>query len=114
METCTGGVPQNAGTTTTIAPVDYCTCAITCLVAQVPYDDKAKESVPSYNGPSYVTLNNELANDASKLDTLPDSVKNAIQACRSEKVTTGSTPGSTPGTTAATTPGSTPGTNAPA
>jgi hypothetical protein len=119
METCTGGVPPIDGTTTTIAPTDYCTCAYGVFVAQVPYDDKAKESVPGYSGPSYVTLNSELQNDANKLDTLPDPVKAALKACRGENVTSGSTPpGSTPGTTVAGTPGTaagtTPGTNPPA
>jgi hypothetical protein len=115
METCTGGVPENQGTTTTIAPSNYCTCAYAVFVAQVPYDDKAKESVPNYNGPSYVTLNTDLQKDAGKLDTLPDSVKNAIQACKSENVTSGSVPpGSAPGTTVAGSTGTTPGTTPPA
>lgn len=111
METCTGGVPPTDGTTTTIAPANYCTCAYGVFVAQVPYDDKAKESVPGYNGPSYVTLNNELQKDANQLDKLPDSVKQSIQACKGENATTGSTPpGSTPGTTVAGATGTAPGT----
>lgn len=124
VDFCTGGVIPVESTTTTIASSTFCQCAYTVFKDNVPYNDDDKKT--RFSGkypddkPTFITLNNELKDDAGKIDQLPDDVKGKLNACpkTQENVTAGSIPnGTTPpgtvpaatgSTVASTTSGSTP------
>ena len=122
LNACTGGVIAVDGvTTTSIAGNRYCGCAYQAFVDNVPYnDDDRTNRLKDYpqDKPTFFALNNDLKDDANKIDQLSDDVKNKLKACSrsGEDVTGGSVPNGTtpPGTSPrGTTPGS-PGTTAPA
>ena len=85
IATCTGNIP-NASTTTKIASEGECKCNYDVFVAQVPYDDKARDDVKykdyPRDKPTFQQLENNLKDDPNKIKELPDSVTKALDACK--------------------------------
>lgn len=86
---CTGDVPETDGTTTTLASTSSCECAYDVFVAQVPYDDDARDD-EAYAGypaeaPTFRTLDDEADGNAEASNDLPQDVRDAIGACKGEE-----------------------------
>jgi hypothetical protein len=107
LAACTGNLPSDAGTTTTIAPMDQCACQYKIFVDQVPFDDNAKKTDPRFanwgDNPTFTSLENDLRTDTNAFDKLPSNIKQQLIDCG--KAQQGP---AAPGTTAVATAGSTP------
>jgi hypothetical protein len=90
VEGCTGDIPETGGTTTTLAPADYCECAYEVFVTAMPYNDDARDD-SAYAGypsdaPTFTKFNDELgkADDpAAVWADLPSGVRQELDACSS-------------------------------
>ena len=70
-----------------LASDQYCGCAWDVVVAQVPYNDQAREdskfkdSYPK-DKPTFQQLETDLVSDVNKVKDLPENVRNALAGCR--------------------------------
>lgn len=108
VQGCVGDIPETGGTTTTLAPADFCACAYDVFVAQVPFNDDVRGSFPNYpaDAPTFTSFNDELAqsdNPQSVWETLPQSVRTDLDACPLPPGPVAPGPGAAPTDTTATT-----------
>lgn len=112
LATCTGNVGTVDNTTTTLASTTYCQCALAAYIANVPYDDNARNDSKYAGFPSdadtFSKMDSELKSNPAEP---PDGAKKTLELmkpklaeCPKTGETTGTTPGSVP---SGTVPGST-------
>ena len=88
IDGCTGNIPETGGTTTSLAPVNFCQCAYEVFVASVPFNGDSRES-SDFSGypadaPTFVDFNSELGGSdepQSVWAKLPEPVRQQVDRC---------------------------------
>lgn len=85
---CTGDIPETDGTTTSLAPSDYCTCAYGVFERLMPFNDDERTD-SQYSGypadaPVFTTFNSDLSSSddpASVWAKLPATITDELASC---------------------------------
>ena len=85
---CTGNIPETDGTTTSLAPSDYCTCAYDVFESLMPFndDDRSDSQYSGYpaDAPVFTTFNSDLSSSddpASVWAKLPETITEELATC---------------------------------
>jgi hypothetical protein len=85
LQTCTGKIPEQAGTTI-LATDATCECAFEVFESRVPYNDDDRPRIgDAYpeDRPTFLDLEDALRGDPERYSDLPEDIRQEIERCRS-------------------------------